>query len=109
MNFFDAYLEKENNNVRVSLFGDLSSFIANSKYFSKVPIDYLKGTKKVVVGVRSEHLSFIKNNNYPSFIFYLWWRKGIFKVSEISIIKKVYYKNKIKANRLMKMSEGYIL
>lgn len=35
--------------------------------------------------------------------------KGIFKVSEISIIKKVYYKNKIKANRLMKMSKGYIL
>ena len=67
MNFFDAYLEKENNNVKVSLFGDLSSFIANSKYFSKVPIDYLKGNKKVVVGVRSEHLSFIKNDNYPSF------------------------------------------
>ena len=67
MNFFDAYLEKENDELKVRLFGDLSSFVADSKYFSKVPIDYLKGNKKVVIGVRSEHLSFVKNNDYPSF------------------------------------------
>ena len=64
MNFFDVTLKLVENNVKVSFVGTDVVFDVPYSLFAKTDRTYLNGEKKVVLGIRSEHIS-IEPNKYP--------------------------------------------
>ena len=57
MNFFECFLTKENDNVKVKFEYTNQELIVPSIRFVKLNPNYLNGDKKVYLGVRSENLS----------------------------------------------------
>lgn len=57
MNFFDCHVLKEGENISVKLDDFDVKFSVSQSEIAKLPDEYLNGEKKVILGIRSEHIS----------------------------------------------------
>lgn len=64
MNFYAGTLKREGNQVRIKLDNTEVDMLAPYDYFAKANAKYLTGEKKVILGIRPEHISFDRNA-YP--------------------------------------------
>lgn len=64
MNFFDGKLKLEGDSVRITLDNTPVDVSVPADYFNKTNRAYLNGDKKVIIGLRAEHVS-VDANRYP--------------------------------------------
>ena len=64
MNFFEGTLTKKGEKVTVALDNTAVALSAPAAIFNKANPEYLDGSKKVVIGIRAEHIS-VDANQYP--------------------------------------------
>lgn len=64
MNFFESTLKLEGDTVKVAITGTDCVFDVPYSLFAKADRTYLTGEKKVVLGIRAEHIS-VDPNKYP--------------------------------------------
>ena len=64
MNFFEGTLTKKGDKVAVALDNTAVALSAPASIFNKANPEYLDGSKKVIIGIRAEHIS-VDPNQYP--------------------------------------------